>query len=162
MERNIRLNWPVLVKEARRRRKEQRLTQQRLAAIAEVSAPTVSRFESGDKNIQLASALAILDTLGMVERPTMEFRDKAERYDFDRDAVLFSGQTTEGDVPLAVSGEALEDHFGATGQGQRARLAAFRAHRPEIEDIALRNYLARKRKRDGSVFIRSEDVTQPK
>ena len=54
MERNIRLNWQSLVEEARRRRKELKLTQQRLAAIADVSAPTVSRFENGEKNIQLS------------------------------------------------------------------------------------------------------------
>ena len=43
-------------------------TQQRLAAIAGVSTPTLSRFEGGDKNIELASALAILGALGLVEQ----------------------------------------------------------------------------------------------
>jgi transcriptional regulator with XRE-family HTH domain len=72
MERNIRLNWPVLVEEAKRRRKAQQLTQRRLAAIAGVSTPTLSRFESGNRNIELASALAILGALGLVEQPGPE------------------------------------------------------------------------------------------
>jgi transcriptional regulator with XRE-family HTH domain len=66
MERDIRLDWPALVKEAKQRRKALKLTQQRLAVIADVSTPTLSRFENGEKNIQLASALAILKALGLV------------------------------------------------------------------------------------------------
>ena len=72
MERNFRINWSILVQEARRRRKAQGLSQQRLAAIAEVSTPTVSRFEGGEKNIQMSSVLAILNVLGMIERSEME------------------------------------------------------------------------------------------
>ena len=69
MERDLRLDWPALVQEARRRGREQGLTQARLAAIADVSTPTVSRFEGGERNIQLASALAILGTLGLLAPP---------------------------------------------------------------------------------------------
>ena len=45
MERNIRLNWGLLVKETIKRRKERKISQRRLATIAEVSQPTISRFE---------------------------------------------------------------------------------------------------------------------
>lgn len=158
MERNIRLNWAALVEEARRRRKAQRLTQQRLAAIADVSAPTVSRFEGGDKNIQLASVLAILDALGMVERSAIEFPEKVERYDFDRDVVLFAGKTIDGEITCAVSREALEDHFGAHGSRARAHLAAFRANRPAIEDAARRKLTAGQRETDGSILIKTMDL----
>lgn len=157
MERNILLNWAALVEEARRRRKTQKLNQRRLAAIAEVSAPTVSRFESGDKNIQLASALAILDALGMIERSAIDFPDKVERYDFDRDLVLFAGKTPEGEITCAVSGEALEDHFGARGSSARARLATFRANRSAIEHAARRKLTARKNESDGSILLKSPD-----
>lgn len=68
MERNIRLNWNLLVKEAIRRRREQKISQRRLAAIANVSQPTVSRFEQRKENIQLSSAIKILDVLGLVEK----------------------------------------------------------------------------------------------
>lgn len=68
MERNLRLDWPLLVEEAIRRRKAQRLSQRRLAAIAGVSQPTVSRFEQQKEDIQLSSAFAILRVLGLLER----------------------------------------------------------------------------------------------
>lgn len=65
MERNICLNWPALVEEAIKRRKEQNLSQEKLAIIAGVSKPTVSNFEQGHSNITLASALKILKILGL-------------------------------------------------------------------------------------------------
>ena len=68
MERNIRLNWDLLVKEAIKRRKERKISQRRLATIAEVSQPTISRFEKQKEDIQLSSAIKILDVLGLVEK----------------------------------------------------------------------------------------------
>ena len=68
MERNTRLNWDLLVKEAIKRRKERKISQRRLAAIAEVSQPTVLRFEQQKEDIQLSSALEIFDVLGLVEK----------------------------------------------------------------------------------------------
>ncbi len=65
MERNIRLNWPDFVKEAIRRRKSQRLTQEQLAILAGVSKPTLNNFEQGKTTLTLASALKILQTLGL-------------------------------------------------------------------------------------------------
>lgn len=65
MERNICLNWPALVEEAIKRRKEQNLSQEKLAIIARVSKPTVSSFEQCRSNITLASALKILKILGL-------------------------------------------------------------------------------------------------
>ncbi|MCY4000305.1 MAG: helix-turn-helix transcriptional regulator [Bacteroidetes bacterium] len=67
MERNIQLNWGLLVQEAIRRRKERNISQRRLASIVEISQPTVSRFERQQKDIQLSSAIKILDALGMIE-----------------------------------------------------------------------------------------------
>ncbi|MFI4956037.1 MAG: helix-turn-helix transcriptional regulator [Gammaproteobacteria bacterium] len=65
MERNIRLDWESLVREAIRRRKEQGLTQEKLAILAGVSKPTLSHFEQGKTTITLASALKILHMLGL-------------------------------------------------------------------------------------------------
>ncbi|WP_373533458.1 helix-turn-helix domain-containing protein [Vampirovibrio sp.] len=67
MERQFQLNWTALVEEALRRRKALGLTQQRLAALASISTPTVSRFENHKEDIQLSSILAILKVLGMLE-----------------------------------------------------------------------------------------------
>ncbi len=65
MERNLRLNWPDLVKEAIKRRKSQRLTQEALAILADVSKPTLNSFEQGKTTLTLASILKILHTLGL-------------------------------------------------------------------------------------------------
>ena len=123
-----------------------------------MSTPTVSRFENGEKNIQLASALAILGALGMLERPAVEFPDKLERYDPDRLLILFPGLTADGEISCAVSGEALRDGFGARGLGKTALTAAFRAHRSEIEDLAERKFANRQREPDGSILVTSSDI----
>jgi transcriptional regulator with XRE-family HTH domain len=65
MERNIRLNWQTLVKEAIKRRKEQGLTQEQLAVLSGVSKPTLNNFESGKTSITLENALKILRMLGL-------------------------------------------------------------------------------------------------
>ncbi len=65
MERNFRLDWPSFVEEAIKRRKAQKLTQKQLAVLADVSGPTVNRFEQKKTNITLASALKILHCLGL-------------------------------------------------------------------------------------------------
>ena len=159
MERNLRLNWPALVEEARARRKTQRLTQRRLAAIANVSMPTVSRFESGDENIKLTSALAILEVLGLVDRPALTFPDKAQRYLNARDVIMFPALNRDGrEVTCAISGAALADHFSARGRSQRALSAAFRAARATIEKLALAKYEDNQFEPDGSVLIRGSDV----
>ncbi len=65
MERNLRLDWQSFVEEAIRRRKEQKLNQKQLAALAGVSGPTVNSFEQRKTSITLESALKILQCLGM-------------------------------------------------------------------------------------------------
>ena len=65
MEQNIRLNWPDLVKEAVKRRKEQKLTQEQLSVLADVSKPTLNSFEQGKTNIKLENAIKILTVLGL-------------------------------------------------------------------------------------------------
>ena len=65
MERNLRLDWQSLVIEAVKRRKEQKLSQKKLAVLAGVSGPTVNAFEQQKTSITLESALKILRCLGM-------------------------------------------------------------------------------------------------
>jgi transcriptional regulator with XRE-family HTH domain len=68
MERDLQIDWAEIVEAARRRRKERKLTMRRLAALANVSLPTVLRFEKNQRDIQLSSVLAILNALGMVAK----------------------------------------------------------------------------------------------
>ena len=68
MERNIQLNWPAIVEEAIKRRKQSKLTQQQLAVLASVSKPTVIRFEKQVQNISLKNAFSILAQLGLLSK----------------------------------------------------------------------------------------------
>ncbi len=65
MERDLRLNWPALVEEAIKRRKQQRLTQEQFALLVGVSKPTLNSFEQGKTTITLENALKILRWLGL-------------------------------------------------------------------------------------------------
>jgi len=64
---NVQLNWPAIVEEAIIRRKASKLTQKQMAVLAEVSGPTVTRFERQEKNITLESAFKILRAVGLLK-----------------------------------------------------------------------------------------------
>jgi transcriptional regulator with XRE-family HTH domain len=68
MERNVRLNWEVIVRQARERRKQRGLTQQHLAALANVGRSTLNRFEHQKGDVTLSSVLRILGVLDMLDR----------------------------------------------------------------------------------------------
>jgi len=91
-----------------------KLTQRQLATLANVSTPTVSRFELAAKDVQLSSVLAILDVLGMTDKRTLSFDEGATR-DAD-DCMVFWGNDGETRVRFRISREALDDHFS---QGDR-------------------------------------------
>jgi len=131
-----------------------RLTQKQMAALAKVSTPTVSRFEQSEKDIQLSSALAILDVLGMTDKRTLVFGDSDAKA--EAEGVTFFGQDGKTRVRCRVSREALDDHFS---DGDRLRPeAAFKKHRTEIEALARRKYVLGRREPDGSVLIRTLDL----
>jgi transcriptional regulator with XRE-family HTH domain len=132
------------------------LTQRELAALAKVSTPTISRFEQADKDIQLSSASAILDILGMTDKRTLTFPDREYSYDSGA-GVTFWGQDGTTRVRCRISREALDDHFS---EGDRLRPeAAFKKHREEIEALARRKYLVGQKESDGTVLIRTEEIS---
>lgn len=133
------------------------LTQKQLAALAKVSTPTVSRFEQDDEDIQLSSVLAILGVLGMTDKRTLVFPDKEFRDDFGI-GVIFWGQEGNRRVRCVISREALDDHFS-----DRDRLrpdAAFQKYRTEIEALARRKYILGQLEPDGSILIRTNEITR--
>jgi transcriptional regulator with XRE-family HTH domain len=131
------------------------MTQRQLASLAKVSAPTVSRFEQNAKDIQLSSALAILDVLGLTDKRTLAFTDPASSYEISL-GVTFWGEDGEKRIRCRISREALDDHFS---DGDRLRPeAAFRKHRPAIEALARRKYLVAQAEEDGTVLLKTDDV----
>jgi transcriptional regulator with XRE-family HTH domain len=132
-----------------------KLTQRELAALAKVSTPTVSRFEQAAKDVQLSSALAILDVLGMTDKRTLTFPDKQYSYDMGS-GVTFWGRDGAERVRCRIAREALDDHFS---DGDRLRPpAAFEKHREEIEALARRKYLRGQLEPDKSVLIHTGEV----
>ena len=131
-----------------------KLTQRDLAGLANVSTPTVSRFEQAAKDVQLSSALAILDALGMTDKRTLAFTDK--EYSYDSTGVTFWGQDGTTRVRCRISREALDDHFS---EGDRLRpQAAFEKHRGDIEGLARRKYLRGQLDSDKSVVIGTTEI----
>ncbi|NJO38423.1 MAG: DUF1488 family protein [Rhizobiales bacterium] len=144
----------LLVDEAIRRRKALGLTQRRLGELAGVSTPTVSRLEQAAKDIQLSSALAILEALGMTARRTLIFPEPSERWAGTRDVVRFQAMDGSRRIDCAVSLEALEDHFRWEVDDP---LAVLRANRAAIEHRIRLKYLNGRLEPDGSLLLRSED-----
>jgi transcriptional regulator with XRE-family HTH domain len=130
------------------------LTQKQLAALAKVSTPTVSRFEQNAKDIQLSSALALLDVLGMTDKRTLVFADPGSSYDSSL-GVTFWGEDGEKRVRCRIAREALDDHFS---ENDRLRPeAAFKKHRSEIEAVSRKKYLRGQQQPDGTVLIATQD-----
>jgi len=122
--------------------------------LANVSTPTVSRFELAAKDVQLSSVLAILDVLGMTDKRTLSFDEGATR-DADN-SIVFWGNDGGTRVRFRIPREALDDHFS---EGNRLRPdAAFSKHRRQIEGLARRKYFLDQRELDGTVLISTGDV----
>jgi hypothetical protein len=101
---------------------------------------------------------AIPQTRSIVSNLDVEFRDAPPRYDFVRDVVLFSGITFGEAIDFAISRPALDDWFGAEGEGTEARIRAFRENRVEIQAMAREAYLNDPVAADGAVLITTSEV----
>ena len=120
-----------------------------------MSAPTISRFENGEKNIQLSSILNILGVLGMIDQRRLDFPRVSAKYLFDRGVVRFIGQDGDKKVICEISREALNDYFHGEGQDL---LKTFKENRLAIEHEARRKYIDGKIDVEGIVLIKSEDL----
>ena len=123
--------------------------------MARVSTPTVSRFESGETDIQLPTVLSILKVLGMIDQRMLTFPEPTEFYDANRGLVSFTGQDGDKVIRCAISTEALQDYFNAD---HKVRLKVFVANRERIEHAARRKYLAGWLEADGLLFLKTEDM----
>ncbi len=116
--------------------------------LAQVSTPTIIKFESGTEDIELSSVLRILHALGMSDKRTLVFLDNDYKNDFNRNIIMFKGQDGEKEILCAISQEALDDHFNGE----------FKKNRKEIEHIARKKYLYNELEHEGSVLIRTTDL----
>jgi hypothetical protein len=87
------------------------------------------------------------------------FDNATHRWDFDRFAMAFIAHDGEKRVLCLISGEALEDHFGAI-EGREGMEAAFLGHRDEIESKAREMYRQGRVDEQGRVLLRSTDFAR--
>jgi hypothetical protein len=90
------------------------------------------------------------------ENKELVFSSPEERYDDSREIIVFWGQDKVQRIRCAISRETLDDHFHGDN---RNKLEVFRANRPAIEEIARRKYLSGRAEPDGSVLIRTVDIS---
>jgi Fic family protein len=92
-----------------------------------------------------------------LEKHDLTFPDQAEKFDFDREVVLFFGQDGQTRIRCAISREALDDDFPADN---REKVEVFRENRKVIEEAARQKYLAGDTETDGSILIHSGELAK--
>ncbi len=122
--------------------------------LAKVSTATISRFENGGKDIQLSSIVNIFSQLGMMDHRIFNFSEPNEKYDFDRDTIVFFAQQGDKKIRCSISREVLDDYFNGDGKD---KLKVFKENRAAIEHHARRKYFENKLEDDGSIVISSQD-----
>jgi len=90
-----------------------------------------------------------------LEKHDLKFPDQAEKWDFDREVVLFFGQDGDNRVRCAISREALDDDFRGDG---RDKVEVFRENRVAIEQGVRQKYGAGDTETDGSVLLHSGEL----
>ncbi len=156
MERNIRLDWKEIITTAKATRKELGLTQERLAAIAGVSTPAVSRFEAESEKIELVTVFKILEALGMLGH--IRFQND-ERWDGERHAVSFSARYGGKDIVCLVSLEAIEDNLGDPPTVQDKVRAVVRS-RSALRKILERKIRAGTFTKENTVLVSSRELSE--
>ncbi len=94
----------------------------------------------------------------MLEKHDRTFSDQAEKFDFDREVVLFFGPDGKTRIRCAIRRESLNDDFRADN---REKVEVFRENRKVIGDAARQKYLAGDTETDGSILIHSGELAKP-
>lgn len=92
-----------------------------------------------------------------MQKHALEFPDKREGEDFDRDEVVFYGRDGGKRVRCAISRDAIDDDFAGDN---RDKVEVFRENCGVIEEAARRKYLAGDTEEDGSILIHTGEITQ--
>jgi len=95
----------------------------------------------------------------VMEKHDLKFPDQVEKWDFDREVVLFFGQDGDSRVRCAISREALDDDFRGDN---REKVEVFRENRAAIEQGARQKYTAGDTETDGSILIHSGELAKPR
>jgi fido (protein-threonine AMPylation protein) len=110
-----------------------------------------------DVNIKPFTTLVSQRVRWGLEKHDLTFPDQAEKFDFDREAVLFFGQDGRTRVRCAISADALDDDLQADNSD---KVEVFRGNRKVIEEAARQKYLAGDTETDGSILIHSGELAK--
>ena len=88
----------------------------------------------------------------------LTFNNPPAHHDFDRDVVAFVGEALGSPVQCAISGEALDDHFGTDNVDKTKRVEKFFENRSAIESLAKTKYLSWPIEEPDAVLIKTQDV----
>jgi len=110
-----------------------------------------------ETNIEPFATLIAQRVRWSLERHELKFPNKAQKFDFDREVVVFFGQDGKSRVRCAISREALDDDFGADN---RDKVEVFRENREVIEEWARQKYAAGDTETDGSILIHTGDFAK--
>jgi fido (protein-threonine AMPylation protein) len=92
-----------------------------------------------------------------LEKHDLTFPDQTEKFDFDREVVLFFGQDGKTRIRCTISRETLDDDFRADN---REKVEVFRENRKVIEEAARQKYLAGDTETDGFILIHSGEMAK--
>ena len=112
-----------------------------------------------DMHIKPFTTLIAQRVQWVLKKHELKFPDQAEKWDFDREVVLFFGQDGDNRVRCAIDREALDDDFRGDS---RDKVEVFRENRATIEQGARQKYAAGDTETDGSILIHSGEITKPK
>jgi hypothetical protein len=112
-----------------------------------------------DTDINVLTTLIAHRVRWSLEKHDLKFPAPEERFDFDREVVLFYAQDGKTRVRCSISREALDDDFGADNQD---KVAVFRENRQVMEQCARQKYAAGDTGTDGSVLIHSGELAKRK
>ncbi|HEV7691448.1 MAG TPA: GSU2403 family nucleotidyltransferase fold protein [Hyphomonadaceae bacterium] len=99
-----------------------------------------------DRPYEIKAAIEEADSMGAKWREALDysldikFEASPFRYNFDSDVVRLEGVAMGQKMLFAVSGEALEDHFGASNSSGASRHEAAGSNRSEIESLLKRKF----------------------
>jgi fido (protein-threonine AMPylation protein) len=110
-----------------------------------------------DMNITPFTTLIAQRVQWVLEKHELQFPEQEEKWDFDREIVLFFGQDGDNRVRCAISREALDDDFRGDN---RDKVGVFRENRTAIEQGARQKYAAGDTETDGSVLIHSGELAK--
>lgn len=124
--------------------------------MAGVSTPTLSRFERGEKDMQLSTVIQILTVLGMNDQHNIIFSEQDAYYDPHKELVIFTGHEGKQIIRCAISKETLIDYF--SDDPKKDPLKVFQQNHSHIEHEIRRKYLARKFEEDSFILLQSRDL----